>query len=78
MHIVFFYRLVDCITDLVELLVTNENLEVSETIPEEQEELTTPPYQVRGCALTSVERLDDEFIKLLKECDPHSNKYVDR
>lgn len=25
-----------------------------------------------------VERLDEEFTKLLKECDPHSNEYVER
>nr|CAD7266842.1 unnamed protein product [Timema shepardi] len=34
--------------------------------------------KVRGCVLTTVERLDEEFTKLLKECDPHSNEYVDR
>lgn len=72
------YRLVECVSELVELLVAHTELEMSETLAEEAEELTTPPLLVRGCAVTAVERLDDEFIKLLKECDPHSNEYVDR
>ena len=35
-------------------------------------------FQVRGCYLTAVEKLDEEFIKVLKACDAHSNEYVDR
>ena len=34
--------------------------------------------QVRGCFLTVVERMGEEFIKVLKGCDAHSNEYVDR
>lgn len=71
-------RLVECVSELVELLVAHTELEMSETLAEEAEELSVPPLRVRGCAVTAVERLDDEFIKLLKECDPHSNEYVDR
>ena len=38
------------------------------------------PFKVRGCYLTAVERLDEEFIKVLKlkSCDAHSNEYVVR
>ncbi len=28
--------------------------------------------------LTVVERMDEEFVKILKECDAHSNEYVER
>lgn len=35
-------------------------------------------FSVRGCMLTTVERMDEEFVKILKECDAHSNEYVER
>lgn len=76
--IISFSRLVECVKDLVDLLIANEDLVVSELVPEEGEQLTGPPWRVNSCAVTAVERLDDEFVKLLKECDPHSNEYVDR
>lgn len=63
---------------MLDILHANPSIVLSETILEEQENFDQPPYHVRGCVLTSVERLDDEFIKLLKECDPHSNEYVER
>ena len=28
--------------------------------------------------MTAVERLDEEFTKVLKSCDAHSNEYVER
>merc|ERR1740131_903332 len=49
-----------------------------EHILEESEVLDAAPYKVRGCFLTAVERLDEEFVKVLKACDAHSNEYVDR
>jgi translation initiation factor 3 subunit C len=76
--IFLIFRLVECVNDLVDLLLNNPDLVVSELIPEDSEVLATSPYQINACAVTAVERLDDEFIKLLKECDPHSNEYVDR
>lgn len=63
---------------MIDLLLANEDLVVSELIPEDSEQIATPPYRVNACGVTAVEKLDDEFIKLLKECDPHSNEYVDR
>jgi translation initiation factor 3 subunit C len=51
---------------------------IAETITEEMEEFEIAPYKMHGCVLTLVERLDEEFTKLLKECDPHSNEYVER
>ncbi|XP_012548085.1 eukaryotic translation initiation factor 3 subunit C isoform X1 [Bombyx mori] len=74
----YWSKLVENIDHMVTLLLAHEDMVLSETILEENEQLVTPPYQVRGCLLTYLERLDDEFTKLLKECDPHSNEYVER
>ncbi|CAG9559088.1 unnamed protein product [Danaus chrysippus] len=74
----YWSRLVENVDQMVTLLLAHEDMMLSETITEENEQLVTPPYKVRGCLLTALERLDDEFIKLLKECDPHSNDYVER
>ncbi|XP_038109990.1 eukaryotic translation initiation factor 3 subunit C [Culex quinquefasciatus] len=71
-------KLLEEIQALIKLLLVNEDIVLSENILDENEEYDTAPYKIRGCMLTAVERLDDEFTKLLKECDPHSNEYVDR
>lgn len=65
-------------SETLDMLHANPNIVISENITEDQEILDESPYRVRGCILTSIERLDDEFTKLLKECDPHSNEYVER
>nr|XP_021139073.1 eukaryotic translation initiation factor 3 subunit C-like [Columba livia] len=36
------------------------------------------PYRVRGCILTLVERMDEEFTKIMQNTDPHSQEYVER
>ncbi|XP_037935140.1 eukaryotic translation initiation factor 3 subunit C [Teleopsis dalmanni] len=71
-------KLLEVIQSMMKQLLNNEDIHMSETISEENEEFTQSPYYIRGCALAAVERLDDEFTKLLKECDPHSNDYVSR
>lgn len=71
-------KLLEEIQALIKLLLAHEDIHLSETVLDENEEYETSPFKIRGCMLTSVERLDDEFTKLLKECDPHSNDYVDR
>ena len=40
--------------------------------------LQAAPYCIRGCILTMVERMDDEFVKMLQACDAHSTEYIDR
>lgn len=74
----YWMKLLDRMSEMLDALLVSSNLLVSETVTEETENLEEPPYKIRGCVLTSVERLDDEFTKLLKECDPHSNEYVER
>lgn len=65
-------------SEMLNMLASCPDLYMSETVTEETEVFDEVPYRIRGCVLTSVERLDDEFTKLLKECDPHSNEYVER
>ncbi|CAF4916594.1 eukaryotic translation initiation factor 3 subunit C [Pieris napi] len=74
----YWSRLVENVDHMVTILLANEDMVLSETITDETEQLVTAPFQVRGSLLIALERLDDEFTKLLKECDPHSNEYVER
>lgn len=74
----YWTKLLEIMIDLNTLLLATKGIVLSESVMEETEEYENPPFAVRGCILTAVERLDDEFTKLLKECDPHSNDYVDR
>lgn len=78
MKLEYWTILIEVFNDLIAILLNSSNITLSESIHEEQEEFENEPFYLRGCALTAVERLDDEFTKLLKECDPHSNEYVDR
>lgn len=78
MKLEFWAQLLEVMADLLTILLASKEITLSENIFEEQEEYETAPFLLRGCVLTAVERLDDEFTKLLKECDPHSNDYVDR
>ena len=67
------------VEELLDLLdEQGENITTGEHILEENEQLDRAPYKIRGCFLTAMERLDEEFIKVLKNCDAHSNEYVDR
>ncbi|KAL7990043.1 hypothetical protein Chor_012709 [Crotalus horridus] len=35
------------------------------------------PLRIRGCILTLVERMDEEFVKIMQNTDLHSQEYVD-
>lgn len=79
MKLEYWHKLLEVMADLMKLLLANtSDIKLSESVTDETEEYMNKPYCLRGCVLTAVERLDDEFIKLLKECDPHSNDYVER
>ncbi|KAG7197132.1 hypothetical protein KM043_007219 [Ampulex compressa] len=74
----YWSKILERITEMLDMLLNTTDMIIAETISEEAEEYETAPYKVHGCVLTLVERLDEEFTKLLKECDPHSNEYVER
>ena len=63
---------------IMDLLEKNPDLTVQETIQEDQESFKDPPYLVQGCVLTMLEKMDEEFIRLLQNCDPHSPDYVEK
>lgn len=63
---------------MLNLLSATPDMIIADSIPEDEEEYEKAPFKLHGCVLTLVERLDEEFTKLLKECDPHSNEYVER
>ncbi|XP_059146411.1 eukaryotic translation initiation factor 3 subunit C-like isoform X2 [Physella acuta] len=66
------------IIELLNVLVENSDIIVGENISEESEQLDKAPFRIRGCILTMVERLDEEFTKMLQACDAHSTEFVER
>uniref|UniRef100_A0A8C9SMX7 Eukaryotic translation initiation factor 3 subunit C n=1 Tax=Scleropages formosus TaxID=113540 RepID=A0A8C9SMX7_SCLFO len=69
----------DCIDELLDILFDNSNIFIGENIAEDSENLniSEQPFRVRGCILTLVERMDEEFTKIMQNTDPHSQEYVD-
>lgn len=74
----YWSKLLERISEMLDMLSATPDMQIAENITEDSEEFETPPFKLHGCVLTLVERLDEEFTKLLKECDPHSNEYVER
>ncbi|XP_006925364.2 eukaryotic translation initiation factor 3 subunit C [Pteropus alecto] len=72
-------KCLDCINELMDILFANPNIFVGENILEESENLhnVDQPLRVRGCILTLVERMDEEFTKIMQNTDPHSQEYVE-
>ncbi|XP_041575442.1 eukaryotic translation initiation factor 3 subunit C-like protein isoform X3 [Taeniopygia guttata] len=72
-------RCLGCIEELLELLFAHPEIFVGENVLEESENLSNPeqPFRVRGCVLTLVERMDEEFTKIMQNTDPHSQEYVE-
>jgi len=65
--------------ELLDVLSANPSIIVGENISDESEVFEGEgPFRVRGCALTMVERMDEEFVKMLQACDAHSTEYVER
>lgn len=72
-------KCLDCIDELLDILFENNNIFIGENIAEDSEHLAVSdqPFRVRGCVLTLVERMDEEFTKIMQNTDPHSQEYVD-
>ncbi|XP_051959357.1 eukaryotic translation initiation factor 3 subunit C [Xyrauchen texanus] len=72
-------KCLDCIDELLDILFNNTNIFIGENIAEDSENLaiSDQPFRVRGCILTLVERMDEEFTKIMQNTDPHSQEYVD-
>ena len=48
-----------------------KDLIIAEGIAEDGEQFVEVPYKIRGCYLSVVERINEEFHKVLKGCDAH-------
>uniref|UniRef100_A0A6Q2Y5F8 Eukaryotic translation initiation factor 3 subunit C n=1 Tax=Esox lucius TaxID=8010 RepID=A0A6Q2Y5F8_ESOLU len=72
-------KCLDCIDELLDILFNNDKIFIGENIAEDSENLASDSqeYRVRGCILTLVERMDEEFTKIMQNTDPHSQEYVD-
>ena len=72
-------KCLDCINELMDILFANPNIFVGENILEESENMhnADQPLHVRDCILTLVERIDEEFTKIMQNTDPHSQEYVE-
>ncbi|KAK2866013.1 hypothetical protein Q7C36_002069 [Tachysurus vachellii] len=72
-------KCLECIDELLDILFANNNIFIGENIAEDSENLAVSdqPFRVRGCILTLVERMDEEFTKIMQNTDPHSQEYVD-
>ena len=72
-------KCLDCINELMNILFANPNIFVGENILEESENMRNAdqPLHVRGCILTLVERINEEFTKIMQNTDPHSQEYVE-
>ncbi|XP_077080769.1 eukaryotic translation initiation factor 3 subunit C isoform X2 [Siphateles boraxobius] len=72
-------KCLECIDELLDILFNNNNIFIGENIIEDSENLaiSDQPFRVRGCILTLVERMDEEFTKIMQNTDPHSQEYVD-
>lgn len=66
-----------CMEELMELLECSPDIHVGEHISEDSECLEGE-VRIRGSMLSLVERLDEEFTKMLQSVDAHSTDYVER
>ncbi|XP_023230769.1 eukaryotic translation initiation factor 3 subunit C-like [Centruroides sculpturatus] len=78
MKIEMWQKCLEFINKLLDILVANSSINVGEHISEDSEVFSSVPYRVRGCILTMIERMDEEFTKMLQGCDAHSPEYVER
>lgn len=70
-----------CLQNVIALLgqlKEHQDISVGANILEDSESLETAPFRVRGCILTVIERMCEEYIKMLQACDAHSTEYVER
>jgi len=67
------------VRELLDKLVEYPDIICGDNVADDSESFEgEPPLRIRGCILTMVERMDEEFIKMLQACDAHSTEYVDR
>ncbi|GAU91084.1 hypothetical protein RvY_03405-2 [Ramazzottius varieornatus] len=72
-------RLLETMGQLVKFLNEHSHMEVLENIADDEENVSDPtlPYRVHGLPLALIERMDDEFTRILQNTDAHSPDYVE-
>eukprot|EP00731_Ephydatia_muelleri_P022471 Em0015g54a len=68
-------RCLEYMESLINLLIGHPEVKLCEDVPENISNVTQP-FVVHGDALVLIERLDDEFTKILQNTDAHSTDYV--
>ena len=75
----FCHRCLSALQEILTLLKDHDDIVVGDSVLDDAESLEgDPPYHIRACILTMVERMDEEFVKMLQACDAHSTEYVER
>ena len=72
--------------EMLETLSRNEQIETNDELPDEHENVVPvaavdgvkTPLRVRGSILSIFDRLSEEFVKILQQCDAHGTQYVER
>lgn len=66
--------------EIIGILTENSDIQFNDQINDEEENLgdKPKPFKLRGCVLTMADRLYEEFIKILQQCDAHGSEYVER
>ena len=66
--------------EILDTLMLNDTMFMSESVSEEEENLwdTSQPFKIRGCVISLTDRLYEEYIKILQQCDAHGSEYVER
>lgn len=78
MKVEIWGKFLDNLETLLGIMISNDNLTVSELVQEDQESYQTAPFVVQGGIVPQIERMDEEFTRMLQVCDPHSPDYIDR
>ncbi|CAI5438264.1 unnamed protein product [Caenorhabditis angaria] len=68
------------VNNLLTVLIENENVKLSVTFSDEDENLKDDKedYRIQGSILIAVQRLDSELAKILQNADCHSNDYIEK
>jgi translation initiation factor 3 subunit C len=64
--------------EIIDILMKNDTIEASPSIPDDEENVAEKPFKIRGCVLTMNDRMCEEFVKILQQCDAHGSEYVER
>lgn len=71
-------RCLEYMDHLITLLEEHPEVELYDTLKDDEENYSSPdrPYKIHGNILVFVERMDEEFTKVLQATDPHSTDFV--